>query len=495
MRLISRTPSACIAWALASVTLTGCESCARGPGSPGMAPREQSGPLASSAEPNPKLPDPCRGFPLPEDQHFVAKGLCARLVAQKQGELRQLTFAPNGDLFGVTVQGAIRRYRDIDGDGAFAGPAEIVEWANVGGKNGNNCHIDGGFLYAGSPDGVKRWAYAPDKDQGGPGQDVVVGQPGGGNHPYHPVHVYDGWLYDDSGSAENTMRPMPADYDTNRSVLKRFDLSKLVPGKPFQWNEGEPFVVGVRNVTGFTKDAAGRMIGVVSGIDDLRYGAEDVHADNPGEDVVLLEKGQAHGYPFCFTASRVVVGGQVVPPGTRLHADAASQNPLVSVTRSSKDDAWCKAHTTPPLTFLQAHSSPLGIAFLDRDDGVLPSRWKGGAFVALHGSWDRNPSTGHKVVWLPFDASGRTVMPVSTAEATTFPYEVVFGGGNVNGPRDGAWGWRAGDRGEAQVRPVGVAISPLDGALYVSSDNGTVPLKGPSSTADGAIYRIGRQRN
>ncbi len=478
---------------MAASSLIGCESCARGPGAPGVAPKEQGGPTEPPTPVASALPDACRGFALPEDQHYVAKGLCARLVAKNQGELRQITFAPNGDLFGVTVQGAIRRYRDVDQDGTFA-PSEIVEWADVGGKNGNNCHIDGDFLYAGSPDGVKRWTYAPDRDHGGAGEDVVVGQPGGGNHPYHPVHVWDGWLYVDAGSADNSMKPMPAGYDHNRAVLKRFELGKKVAGKPFQWSEGEPFVVGVRNVTGFAKDTRGRMIGVVSGIDDLRYDDADVHADNPGEDVVLLHEGDAHGYPFCFTAARVIAGGRVIPPGTRLRADAASQNPLAATARSNKDDAWCRDHTTPPLTFLQAHSSPLGITFLDRSDGVLPARWRGGAFIALHGSWDRSPSTGHKVIWLPFDEAGRAPMPVSTADATTYPYEVVFGGGNATTPRDGAWSWRAGDRGEAQVRPVGVAISPVDGALYVSSDNGTVPLKGPSATADGAIYRIGLKR-
>jgi glucose/arabinose dehydrogenase len=62
-------------------------------------------------------------------------------------------------------------------------------------------------------------------------------------------------------------------------------------------------------------------------------------------------------------------------------------------------------------------------------------------------------------------------------------------------PRDGTWSWSAGDLGESPVRPVGVAISPIDGALYVSSDNGTVPLQRKSgSTAQGALYRIGLAR-
>jgi len=231
---------------------------------------------------------------------------------------------------------------------------------------------------------------------------------------------------------------------------------------------------------------------VLSGMDDLRYQGADIHADNPGEEIVSLEKGKAYGYPFCFAAARVVVGGRVVPPGTRLHAAWASQNPLIGSDESTRNDAWCRAHADPPLTFMQAHSSPLGIAFFDGPDGALPARFRGGAFVALHGSWDRTPSTGYKVIWVPFERDGQTPMPTSTAEATTFPYEVVFGGGANGAPRDGAWSWSLGDMGESPVRPVGVAISPIDGALYISSDNGTVPLKrSPGSSAQGNLYRVG----
>ncbi|HEY4187246.1 MAG TPA: hypothetical protein VGP07_19375 [Polyangia bacterium] len=474
----------------------GCEHFARGPGSPGVTPVEHAPVAAAAPSAKGSLPDPCRGIPLPASQHFVAAGLCARVVASHQGELRQLTFAPNGDLFGVTVPGAIRRYRDANHDGVFQ-PGEIVEWANTGNENGNNCDIDarGGYLYAGTREGVKRWRYAPELDHGGPGEDVMIGQPGGGSHPFHPVHVYDGFMYVDSGSQHNANRPEGDVYDGNRSVLKRFDLSRFTPGRPFQWRDGEVFVSGVRNVTGFTRDAAGRLVGVLSGMDDLRYHGADVHADNPGEEIVALEPGKAYGYPFCFAAARVVVGGRVVAPGTKLQAAWASQVPLVGTTESPHDDAWCGAHAALPLTFMQAHSSPLGITFFDGPDGALPARFHGGAFVALHGSWDRTPSTGHKVIWVPFDANGKSPMPTSTTDATTYPYEVVFGGGANGVARDGAWSWSAGELGESSVRPVGVAISPVDGALYISSDNGTVPLKRRSgSTADGTLYRVGLAR-
>ena len=86
--------------------------------------------------------------------------MCARTIATGQGELRQLTFSSNGDLWGVIAKGQIKRFRDANGDGVFQ-TAEIVNWASTGG-NGQNVHIDeaGGYLYSGTTAGVRRWAWS-----------------------------------------------------------------------------------------------------------------------------------------------------------------------------------------------------------------------------------------------------------------------------------------------------------------------------------------------
>jgi glucose/arabinose dehydrogenase len=178
--------------------------------------------------------------------------------------------------------------------------------------------------------------------------------------------------------------------------------------------------------------------------------------------------GKAYGYPYCFTAQRVIAGGQVVLPGSQLQYGTVH------------DDAWCATNSSPPATFIQAHSAPLDLVFFDdQPRGALPDRYRGGAFVALHGSWDRSPATGYKVIWIPFDASGNAPMPTSTMTDTTFPYEVVLGGGNATAAADGAWSWTSGDYSD-QPRFAGVAISPVDGALYATSDSG------------GLIYRVGQ---
>jgi glucose/arabinose dehydrogenase len=94
---------------------------------------------------------------------------------------------------------------------------------------------------------------------------------------------------------------------------------------------------------------------------------------------------------------------------------------------------------------LSSHVAPLGLAFYTADG--LPQKYRGGAFVGEHGSWDRYQFNGYKVVFVPF-SGGR---PNGKAE------DVVTGFLNANG--------------EARGRPVGVAVDKT-GALLIADDVG-----------------------
>jgi glucose/arabinose dehydrogenase len=103
------------------------------------------------------------------------------------------------------------------------------------------------------------------------------------------------------------------------------------------------------------------------------------------------------------------------------------------------------ARAIAPDYALSSHVAPLGLVF---DTGAnLPFGYRGGAFVGEHGSWDRNPMNGYKVVFVPF-ANGR---PAGTAE------DVVTG---FLTPGD-----------EARGRPVGLALD-ASGALLIADDAG-----------------------
>jgi glucose/arabinose dehydrogenase len=105
------------------------------------------------------------------------------------------------------------------------------------------------------------------------------------------------------------------------------------------------------------------------------------------------------------------------------------------------------ARAVPPDYALGSHVAPLGLVFYGGP--LMPRRFLGGAFVGLHGSWNRKPRSGYKVVFVPF-ADGR---PVGT-------------------PEDVLTGFVDGD-GNALGRPVGVAVDRA-GAVLVADDVGNV---------------------
>jgi glucose/arabinose dehydrogenase len=104
---------------------------------------------------------------------------------------------------------------------------------------------------------------------------------------------------------------------------------------------------------------------------------------------------------------------------------------------------------------LSSHVAPLGLAFYTADS--LPQKYRGGAFVGEHGSWDRPQFNGYKVVFVPFSGGH----PNGKAE------DVVTGFLSANG--------------EARGRPVGVAVDRT-GALLVADDVGNTVWRVTSAT-------------
>lgn len=104
------------------------------------------------------------------------------------------------------------------------------------------------------------------------------------------------------------------------------------------------------------------------------------------------------------------------------------------------------ARAIPPDYALGSHVAPLGLAFYT--GGSLPARYRGGAFIGEHGSWDRYNPSGYKVVFVPF-ANGR---PSGKAQ-------------------DVVTGFLSDDQSKTYGRPVGVAVDRT-GALLVADDVG-----------------------
>ena len=97
---------------------------------------------------------------------------------------------------------------------------------------------------------------------------------------------------------------------------------------------------------------------------------------------------------------------------------------------------------------LGPHTASLGLAFLNSGN-ALPERYRGGAFVGQHGSWNRSAKSGYKVIYVPFQ----------NGKPSGMPEDILTGFLNSDG--------------EANGRPVGVAFDK-SGALLVADDVGNV---------------------
>jgi glucose/arabinose dehydrogenase len=106
------------------------------------------------------------------------------------------------------------------------------------------------------------------------------------------------------------------------------------------------------------------------------------------------------------------------------------------------------AKSVVPDVGLGAHTAPLGLTFYRRD--AFPTEYRGGAFVALRGSWNRSSFNGYQVAFVPF-AQGRPAGP-PRAFLTGFVKDA--------------------EAGDVHGRPAAVAQT-RDGALLVADDAGS----------------------
>lgn len=383
-------------------------------------------------------------------------GFCATIFADHVGHARHLVVAPNGVVYVNTwsgnyyhddtppAGGFLVALQDIDGDGRADLTLRFGDTAAKGAAGGTGIAFYSGALYAELNDRIIRYALpagaiAP---KGAP-EVIVSGLPLTGDHPMHPFAIdKEGNLYIDLGSAtnacqvENRMPVSPGNQPCTeletRGGTWRYDANKT--GQKF--SPAERFATGIRNGEGFSFDASGRLYVTQHGRDQLAENWPKLYrpeqgANLPAEELLLLERGADYGWPECYyddTQQKLVLapeyggdGGKTVGPCAQKHA---------------------------PVAVFPAHWAPNDLLIYNGDQ--LPAAYRGGAFIAFHGSWNR----------APFPQGGYNVVFQPLADGKASGKYVVFADGFAGANKD---------PGQAAHRPSGLAAGP-DGALYITDD-------------------------
>jgi glucose/arabinose dehydrogenase len=265
----------------------------------------------------------------------------------------------------------------------------------------------GGALYIANANAIVRVPYSEGATRITEAPTKVADLPGGPiNHHWtkNIIASRDGSkLYATVGSNSN-VGENGLDKEENRAAILEVDPAS---GK---WRV---FASGLRNPNGMDwQPQTGKLWTVVNERDEL---GSDLVPDYLTE----VKEGAFYGWPFSYW-------GQHVDTRVPAHPDMV-------------------AKATVPDYALGNHVAPLGFAF--SQGSLLPAQFRAGAFIGEHGSWNRKPRSGYKVVFVPF-ADGRP----------------------SGQPIDVLTGFVDGD-GKALGRPVGVAIAK-DGALLVADDVG-----------------------
>mmetsp|Transcript_29476 Transcript_29476/g.41484 ORF Transcript_29476/g.41484 Transcript_29476/m.41484 type:complete len:468 (-) Transcript_29476:30-1433(-) len=411
----------------------------------------------------------CNGITDTLTNGLTPEGYCAYVWSENVNQPRALLPLDNGDIIALE-RGAsqISIHWDDDGDGV-SGESEHAVLVRQSGLN-HAVRFRDGYLYASTQNTVYRWPYSGGRDPITAAAEVVVANITGGGHSTRPMEFdSSNRMYVNIGSAGNV------DSNTVRSSIKRFNLTS-VPTGGFDWEEGEIYVYGMRNEVGIRMDANGFFWGVENGVDDLEYNNQDIHEDNPCEELNAfgnpdqMEPGNFYGYPYCWSEYKWADG------------DGEGSQWVQTEYATTYNNTWCKNTTNvkPPALCFPAHNAPLDILFYypSTANSTLESDFikSGDAFVTLHGSKNRDVRSGYRVVRVSFNATDPSTNFVNS---TTWPIAfepLLYYAGDPGSPY---LEYPNEQYGDGWIRPVGLAVSSKCGknkdseCLLVSSNKST----------------------
>jgi len=335
---------------------------------------------------------------------YAPRGFHISLWASDFSEVRNMVVAPNGDVFVACMAGQeIDVLRDTNGDGT-----PDKRWVFYDGLNRPfGLAFRGNQLYVGNTDAIVRFDYKPGQTIASGEPVRVVSLPRGGHATRNVIFNRDGSkMYVAVGSDSNV--------DDETSQPLRAAISEFNPDGSGQ----RVFASGLRNPIGLAWNPANNTLWTcVNERDGL---GDDLVPDY----ITQVNAGAFYGWPFSY------IGKNVDPRRRGEHSELV-------------------ARAIPPSLLLEAHSAPITLAFYNGK--MFPQRYRGGAFVTMHGSWNREERSGYKVVHVPF----RNGQP-------------------SGGYDDFVIGWAPDpNRREVWGRPAGVTVLP-NGSLLIADDGADV---------------------
>ena len=336
-------------------------------------------------------------------QLIVPPGFPIALFASRLEDPRNMILAPNGDII-VACSGAgeIHILRDTNHDGIADQNFTFARGLDY--PYGLALHGD--QLYVGNENAVVRIAYRAGQTASTAAPVRVASLPSGGHATRNVIFNRTGTkMYASIGSESNVNPEAPP-----RAAIMEFNPDG---------SGGRVYGFGLRNPVGLVwNPTTGALWTSVNERDGL---GDDLVPDY----ITDIRDGGFYGWPYSY------IGKNPEPRRGGQRSDLV-------------------ARAIVPSLLIQAHSAALGIVFYE--GAMFPAEYRGSAFVALHGSWNRSKRTGYKVIRVPF-----------TNGKPSGGYDDFVAGWMLDENSRQVWG-----------RPVGLLVLP-DGSLLVSEDgNGTI---------------------
>jgi glucose/arabinose dehydrogenase len=392
----------------------------------------------------------------------TAKGWRATKVAGGLTQPRGLVFDTSGNLLVVENGQGITAHRVLP-NGCLTSSKTVIAQRNL--NHGIAISQDGKTLYVSSATSVFAWTYdAVTMSVSGDPMTILTGMDSKGHvtrtltiPPKHP-----NLLLVSHGSNDN-FDYGAADIKTGRSCIKVFDTTTIPPNGYDYATGGYQMGYGLRNEVGLAFDADGMLWGVENSSDELHRTIDgvsvDIHIDNPADEINYIgdpskENTNWYGYPTCYTVSK---------PSAITDKKFAVGDQFVLEPNATFNDDTCRTRSVPARLALPAHSAPLDASF-DRNFTSM--------YITIHGSWNRSPSVGYKIIEVPF-ARGMN----------GFGPKAQLNGTGVEAWRDVFWNPDVEHCSTTQCfRPVSIAQDRY-GRMYVTSDSG----------AEGEMIVLGRE--